>query len=475
MILLTAWKNVWRNKTRSMVVIISVVIGVFAGIFAVGLMSGAINQRMDAALNEEIAHIQINHKNFNDNFDIQLTLDDVESMNKQILEIEGVEGLANRIVLSAMANTAAKSMGVQLIGINPEQEKAILNLDEKLMPGTGSYFEKESRSKLAFIGQDLAKDLDIIRFKIEASTIDSLRQLDVPEEILSKLEPFIGKRFASQKVFTKTMKKTLSPAESHKYGKIIFDEAWSFRDRSKMTLTFLDKNIVQTGAMFRIAGIYDINNGMYEKLNVFVLNSDLRELAALGPEEYHKTIIRVNDPDKVTEINEIIADNNPGLEVKTWKEISPDLAMMVSMVEKFHSIFMIIILAALSFGIVNTMLMVVLERTKELGMLTAIGMNKKKVFSMIMLETVFLSLVGGVAGMIVSKIFMSITGSKGLNFASASEGFEAMGFSAHIYPTVPDVFYLTVTILIIITGILSSIYPALKALRLDPADALRTE
>jgi ABC-type lipoprotein release transport system permease subunit len=186
-------------------------------------------------------------------------------------------------------------------------------------------------------------------------------------------------------------------------------------------------------------------------------------------------IIRLNDLESTEEVSATLKEKLSGLEVMHWKEIQPELAMMTDMVSKFYAIFMVIILAALAFGIVNTMLMVVLERTKELGMLTAIGMNKKRVFSMIMLESVFLSLVGGVTGIVISEALIFATARKGINFTSYAEGFEAMGYPAHIYPVISTSFLVTVAVLIIITGILSSIYPALKALKLDPAEALRTE
>ena len=295
MIWKTAWKNVWRNKIRSLVVIISVTIGIFGGIFAVAVMNGAIAQRVDAALNDEIAHIHVNDPAFRDNYDINLSIEKPEEVLNIVWEIAGVEAVTSRAVITGMANTATKSAGVQIQGIDPEGEKEVFRLYETTMAGTGDFFESESRYPRAYIGHELAKELNIIRYIIDEETLKNLALQELPPEILERLSQFSGVRFKSEKAFKKELQNLLSLKEQKNWGRMILNEAWSFRERSKMTLTFLDKNQVQTGAVFRIAGIYDIKNSMFEMSQVLVRNSDLGPLTGMAPGEYHQMIIRLQE------------------------------------------------------------------------------------------------------------------------------------------------------------------------------------
>ena len=475
MITKTAWKNIWRNKVRSIVVIASVCVGIFSGVFAIAIMEGMMGQRVDAALNNEVSHIQLSHPDFRANNDLVYFIEDSEELRENLSQIDGVESVCSRLIITGMANSASKSQGVQINGIRPEEEKGVFELYNNVYPESGSYFNDDKGRGYAYVGVDLAKSLGIIRYIITDEVLATLEAEELPSEVYSKVEALNGIRFRSEKLFEKDLEKTLGKEAMVKYGNIIREEAQSFSKRARLTMTFLDKDNHQTGGRFRIAGLYDISNSMYEKMQVFILADELKELVGLPDNISHQMFVKLSEMGQSNEVADILSAKYPELEVMSWQKLQPDLAMMSEMTMVMYGFFMAIVLAALAFGIVNTMLMVVLERTKELGMLTAIGMNKKKVFRMIMTESVFLSLTGGVVGLILSNILIALTAKNGLSVANMKEGFEGMGFSVDIYPSIgPDLLVL-VTVLIVVTGILSSIYPALKALKLDPAEALRTE
>ena len=93
---------------------------------------------------------------------------------------------------------------------------------------------------------------------------------------------------------------------------------------------------------------------------------------------------------------------------------------------------------------------------------------------MIMLETIFLALIGAFVGEILSMLSIAHFGTVGIDLSSVAEGMEAVGYGAITYPMLEGYRYIQITILVILTGILASVYPALKALKLHPAEAIRS-
>jgi ABC-type lipoprotein release transport system permease subunit len=244
--------------------------------------------------------------------------------------------------------------------------------------------------------------------------------------------------------------------------------------KSKIVLTFQDYNGEITGAAFKVTGIFKTDNNPWDKTHLFVRNSDLRRILELPPDQSHEIVLLLNDFEQATSMRQEIQTRFPDTKVEDWAEISPYLRLMSGYMDKMMGLFMVIILGALGFGIVNTMLMVVLERTRELGMLMAIGMTKKRVFLMIMLETIFLALVGALIGEILSLIVINYFNRSGIDLSFVSEGMESVGYAAVTYPVLEGFRYVQITILVVITGILASVYPAWKALRLHPAEAIRS-
>ena len=163
-----------------------------------------------------------------------------------------------------------------------------------------------------------------------------------------------------------------------------------------------------------------------------------------------------------------------GLQIDTWKELAPDLAYVSETLAAMLYIFMTVILAALAFGIVNTMLMVVLERRREFGMLIAVGMPRKTVFGMVVLETVVLSLTGAVAGMAGTVLCMALLSHTGINLSVLSGGLGQFGIPEILYPALPVSMYPVLAAMVVVTAIAAAVYPAVKALRLRPSESLRT-
>lgn len=241
---------------------------------------------------------------------------------------------------------------------------------------------------------------------------------------------------------------------------------------SKMVLTFQDIEGNITGGAFRVSGIFDSFNDNYDKSNVFVMRNDLNRLFE-KEELVHKITLRLNDFTEANQHAESLRSQYPDLKIASWGAIAPELEYVFNSMDITLYIIMIIITIALIFSIVNTMLMAILERTRELGMLMAVGMNKSRLFGMILSETFFLTMVGTPIGLGLSWLTVSILGKTGIDLSAFAAGLNAYGLDTVIYPDLSGTYYLNIALLIAVAAFISALYPAWKTLKLNPIEAIR--
>jgi putative ABC transport system permease protein len=244
---------------------------------------------------------------------------------------------------------------------------------------------------------------------------------------------------------------------------------------SKINVQMVDIQGDLSSKGYRVSGIYKTTNTGFDETHLFVRYEDLRSQLGMGEGTAHEIAVLLEDGNEApmvkSEIQKITGDND----VQTWKEISPEMSLLTDSMDQYMYIFILIILLALCFGIINTMLMAVLERVKEIGMLMAVGMNKRKVFMMIILESIMLTFSGGLLGIILGTAVTKYFETTPIDVSMFSEGLEKFGFGSQIYTSLQPDTLITIGLLVIITGILSAIYPARKALKLNPAEATRSE
>ena len=244
---------------------------------------------------------------------------------------------------------------------------------------------------------------------------------------------------------------------------------------NKVVITIQNLENVITYGAFRIVGIFETHNSNFDKTNLFVLKKDLAELINFNPESATEIMIRLDENKQTEEVAQKLSKELQGLKVQTWMQIRPEFELFNSMTQQMLYLFLLLILFGLAFGIVNAMLMAVMERVKEIGMLMAVGMNKRRIFSMIMLETIFLSITGGIIGILGGFGLVEYFGESGIDLSVVAEGLQAVGYASTAYPSVDNSYYFIVSGMVILTAVIASIYPARKALKLKPAEAVREE
>ena len=224
-------------------------------------------------------------------------------------------------------------------------------------------------------------------------------------------------------------------------------------------------------AGYRIAGLYQSEHSALEKFHVFTGIEAAQAL--LVSDTVTEVSVRLTDEKYQPTVLQSLIATFVGLNVFDWQTLQPMAATMMELSDAMIYILFIIVMSALVFGLVNTVVTAVMERYREIGMLRALGMRAGAVLLQIVTESTLIMIMGVAIGTAAGGGLCWWL-SDGVDLAAFSEGLEAFGLSSKLLvPTIVPADLAFVVVASLVMGVVASFFPALRAVRLNPLEAMR--
>ncbi len=227
---------------------------------------------------------------------------------------------------------------------------------------------------------------------------------------------------------------------------------------------------------FRVIGIIKTGVEEIDKGIAFTLLRDLQRILILES-AITDFVIRIDSFDNIDKVQAFLKRNlsTDELEIMTWSEISPILQQWMDFDEAFAYVFLLIVLIIIVAGILNTILMSLLERTREFGVMMALGTKGYQLAFMVGIESFLLGVMGMVVGMAIGLSSIGIFSQWGIPISSkVKEAMASFFMSDVIYPTIEIEHAISSALVVLISSILISLYPAWKVSKLRPVKALQS-
>ncbi len=241
----------------------------------------------------------------------------------------------------------------------------------------------------------------------------------------------------------------------------------------KLVLMSQDTGKEIASRAFRIVGVFKAELEATEKQYVFVTMPVAQRMLKLGSAISEVAVILPGRQDAEM-VAESLRRELPGAdyEVHTWLDLLPLVTAILKMYDGFILWWFFVVFIAMGFGIVNTTLMAVFERIREFGLQKALGMKPLWIVRQVLTETSFLLVLGMIVGNVLGILTLFALSKKGIDLSSLSAGMEYFGYSRVIYPVLNGRDVLLANGVVLVLGLLVSMYPAVKAARISPVEAM---
>ncbi|MFQ5982107.1 MAG: ABC transporter permease [Woeseiaceae bacterium] len=222
---------------------------------------------------------------------------------------------------------------------------------------------------------------------------------------------------------------------------------------------------------FRVIGIFDSDPDSHEEAFVFAGRATIQKMLGIG-DSVTEVVFLGDDHHNVEPLYQKVVElAGPGVVVSTWHELDTYLSTMLKIMDGFVLVWVVVIFLALSFGLVNTLVMAVFERVREIGLMLALGMKPSNILGQVVVESLLLLVIGLALGNAFA--WMTVQPLKGgIDISAVSEGMEMMGASSTLYPDLLMRDLVTANIVVLVLGFLASLSPAWRASRYQPVEAI---
>lgn len=414
-----AFRNIFRFKRRTFITLSAVSVGLGLLIITICLMNGMDKQSISNIINCQTSHIKIFKKGYfekREELPMDITIKEPQRIHSLLKGVPGILGTESRVLFAAGLIKGMDELPCLGVAVDPLVDPGLFIIKESLVEG--DWLEPEDAKMV--VGKGLAKDIG----------------LAVGDLVTVRMLTSTGKE----------------------------DVSWNALD-------------------LEIKGIFDSGHPTVDNQRIIIPLQIADESLSLDS-EVTEIVVRLRSDDDRTvaaaqaRVKEILKDREDSYEVVTWKDLAGMFLTISKMKTRNGSMVIFIMLVIASLGIINTMLMSVLERTREIGMFSAMGMKKSQIMALFIFEGGFIGAIGSLLGCILGGLASWYLEVHGWSIAGWGETVQKVTES--IYP-VKEVFYadLTMDVLVmtfvfgVAISILASFYPARKAAKLNPIEALR--
>ena len=424
MLVFIAWRNIWRSPVRSILTISALASGLVMVILYAAMMEGMMRQMVHQATAISVGHLQVHRQAYIDDQDLYATLP-WSYLDKIRQDIPGIQ-VAPRLYASGLASTAETSTGVLIKAVDPRREAEVTQMLEQVRSGT----------------LELGRASD-------------------SKEGLPRYNLVIGAQLA------KNM--NLAPG-------------------SELILVTQAADGSVGNALYRVAAVLKPLEPNFDRMGVLMSIEAYQKLMYLD-DGFHELAIHVHD---ITRLAAVQAELDAELKrlmaaqpldelggkpvVRNWRQLTPMVADMLQMSKMITFVVGFIVISLASMGMLNTMLMAVHERTHEFGILLAIGMKRRWLLLMVLLESLFLALVSALAGVALGVGVVSLFGERGIDLSGTlPDGYDWGGlvFEPYLQLHLAPADLLNASLLMIVITLLAALMPAWRTVRLKPAEAMR--